>query len=190
MKIKRLSLIITLALCLTVGGVYATWTYAEGQIQPSSGTASLTIEAAANEGEAGTINVDTNSLSITVENGGSYNTILSVTGNITVTLTPTPETDPSLLPSLLPTSFSWTITLTEAAEEATYGGQKILTVTGTTKYGTFENNTATITAADIEELITLTEFTLKNTEEHESYKNVIEAIDGPAFTITVTPVYD
>ena len=186
MKIKRLSLIITLALCLTVGGVYATWTYAEGQIQPSSGTASLTIEAAANEGEAGTINVDTGSLSITVENGGSYKTVLSVVNDVTVTLTPTEGTDTALLP----TSFTWTITLTDNANNATYGGEKILTVDSTAQSGTFVDNTATISAEDIKELITLTEFTLKNSEEHESYKSVIDAIDGPAFTITVTPVYD
>lgn len=186
MKIKRLSLIITLALCLTVGGVYATWTYAEGQIQSNSGTASLTIEAAANEGEAGTINVDTNSLSITVENGGSYKTVLSVTGDITVTLTPTAGTDTSLLPN----SFTWTLTATDAAKNATYNGEKILTVDGATQNGTFSSNTATIAADDIAKLITLTEFTLKNTEEHESYKSVIDAIAGPAFTITVTPVYD
>ena len=185
MKIKRLSLIITLALCLTVGGVYATWTYAEGEIQPSSGTTSLTIEAAANEGEAGTINVDTDSLYITVENDGSYNTVLSVTGDITVTLNPTPETDTSLLP----TYFTWTIALTENANNATYDGQKILTVTGTTKNGTFENNIATISAADIKELINLKEFRLKNSEEHASYKSVIDAIGGAAFEITVTPVY-
>ena len=186
MKIKSLSLIIMLALCLTVGGVYATWSYAEEDVSAATDTTALSIAASTSSGAAGTITVNADNLQINIVNGGNYKTELEVTGSVTVTFAPTPET----APSLLPTSFTWALSASDAALAAKHGSENIITsVTNTEKAITLDagnSYTATITAAEIQNLITLNEITLETSAEHAEYKAVVDALTD-AFTITVAP---
>ena len=188
MKIKRLSLIITLALCITVGSVYASWTYAEEQVASADDSISLGIDAAANSGAAGLIAVDASGLTIDIVDGGSYNTKLEVKGSVSVTFTPDERADSSVLP----TGFKWNLTASAAALSATHGGDKIITsVTDTATAFTLDgDNKATISADAIKALISLNEITLETLSEHDEYRAVIESISNGAFTLTVSAVYN
>ncbi len=185
MKIKSLSMILMLALCLSVSGVYATWTYAEAEVASVDTTAKLSIDEAVVSGAAGTLAVDASELTMKVVNGGGYTTKLAVTGTVSVTFTPTAETDASKVP----TAFTWSISATDAALAADHGGEKILTGVTTTPQNitlNAENSyTVTIQASEIAALIDLTEITLETSDEHALYKAIVDGLD--AFTITVAP---
>ena len=61
MKIKSLSLLVMLALCLTIGGVYATWTYAgTNDIADAYAEAKVTITDAELTGANGTYHIESN----------------------------------------------------------------------------------------------------------------------------------
>ncbi len=185
MKIKSLSIIIMLALCLTISGVYATWTYAEADVADVTGTASLTINTAAIGDAAGTLAIDTSALTMEiVDTDGDHTTKLEATGTVKITFTPNPDTDKSEVP----TAFTWAISATDAALAATHGTDKVLTSVDTTAQNITLNAdnsyTVTVEASEIAALIDLNEIVLETAAEHAEYKTVIEALD--AFTITVS----
>lgn len=185
MKIKSLSMILMLALCLSVSGVYATWTYAEAEVASEDTTAQLSIDEAVVSGAAGTLAVDASGLSMKIVNEGGYKTKLAVTGSVTITLAPTEGT----AASKVPTAFTWSISATDAALTAAHGTDKILTSVDTTAQNitlNAENSyTVTIQASEIAALIDLTEITLETSDEHAAYKAIVDGLD--AFTITVAP---
>ena len=86
---KKLGLLAGLALCVTVGGVYATWTYAEGGATNSElKTVDISITAATNTNSKGTIDIVSSNLTLVIENDGNYNAVLKPQGEIEVKFTP------------------------------------------------------------------------------------------------------
>lgn len=64
---KKLSVLLALMLCVTIGGVYATWTYSEtNDIYDAEYEAKVTLEDAVSTGSAGTYKVESN-LVLTVD---------------------------------------------------------------------------------------------------------------------------
>ena len=67
--IKKLRVFVALILCVTIGGVYATWNYAQGQVLDASkyldGQTHLTDKVV--ETAKGTITVDTSTLEISID---------------------------------------------------------------------------------------------------------------------------
>ncbi|MBQ2819901.1 MAG: hypothetical protein IJF14_05945 [Clostridia bacterium] len=98
---KKLSLLIALLICVTIGGVYATWTYTSASADIVDGTKEVVIElaGATTTGAAGEFTVTSNLKltldQITLSNGSTnheaqlvYGTTDSSPMNITITFTP------------------------------------------------------------------------------------------------------
>ena len=85
---KKLSLIVALAVILTIGGVFAAWSYPGGSVA-NEATTSVTI-AVADGGQAGAkgdITVSSNTMNITIDQGTGYAATLVKTGKATVLYT-------------------------------------------------------------------------------------------------------
>lgn len=85
---KKLGIIIALALIVTIGGAYATWNYTTGasQIDAVTTTKGITLVAKAEQtANGGTITVtQSDDFAITVDDDGSHNATLTITGSITI----------------------------------------------------------------------------------------------------------
>ena len=83
---KKISIFATLALCATIGGVYATWTYARNAANEAEYTISTNKTLVTAESVAkGDIIVSDNNLQLTVDKAEkSYDAVLSITGYLSV----------------------------------------------------------------------------------------------------------
>ena len=93
MKTKSISLLLVLALCITIGGVYATWIYAETPItNVHSHIGSFGLSNAQVNNSKGTISIDASNAHLYIDQEDSatldYTALLTATGTITVTFTP------------------------------------------------------------------------------------------------------
>ena len=91
MKTKSLSLLIVLALCITVGGVYAAWIYAENDMQAVHGhIGSFGLTNAEINNSKGTITVDASQAHLAIDqtSATNYTGMLKATGSITITFNP------------------------------------------------------------------------------------------------------
>ncbi len=108
---KKLSIIVALILCVTIGGVYATWVYPGNEmgqvIQPVSN-----VMAEANfEGSFGTYHTESNSLALQIDQAaGSFNTELKYVGELKITFSPHANISPNQLAAAL----GATVTVTAA----------------------------------------------------------------------------
>ena len=88
---KKLGLLIAMILCVTIGGVYASWTYTQ-----STDVADETVNMAMNltdvkySGSYGTYTVDASKVSMTIDPkpGTQHITALTITGDLVITFTP------------------------------------------------------------------------------------------------------
>lgn len=65
---KKLSLIVALAVVLTVGGVFAAWVYNDGEIQSQTLSSNIAIDTASQSGSAATLTVNTDNVVLGVTN--------------------------------------------------------------------------------------------------------------------------
>lgn len=85
---KKLGLLATLAMCVTIGGVYATWNYADTTTFVDRETVSIGLTAAGSvTGESLEITKNTLKFLIDDTNGDKYGDAVSAEGEITVTYT-------------------------------------------------------------------------------------------------------
>ena len=94
---KKLSLLIALALILSIGGVYATWNYAQGDAVDVNayldGSTKIT-DAVVNATAKGTITVDTSNFSLTIDDETNDHVAeLIKDGYIDITFTPSTGAD-------------------------------------------------------------------------------------------------
>lgn len=75
---KKLSVLIALALCLTIGGAYATWTYYTTVPSAVNGNVGVSIEAS-EVVAAGSLEVTTDDIALTVYDKGDYVAALKAT---------------------------------------------------------------------------------------------------------------
>lgn len=88
---KKLSLLVALALLITVGGVYATWTYTQTtDVADESVHMSLNLTNVTYEGSYGTYEIIKDGLSMLIDpkEGTTHTTALKITGNLVIKFTP------------------------------------------------------------------------------------------------------
>ena len=97
LKTKLLSVFVAFALIITVGGVYATWSYAGSNLSDIAPADSLSITATISKAEVigapGTLSVSDHNIVATVVNAGDYRAQLNASGGFVVTYTPNEGTD-------------------------------------------------------------------------------------------------
>lgn len=90
---KKLSLLIALALIVTIGGVYAAWNYAQGATASVEITREINMAQVNTDSNKGSISATPSNVSFIVDDGGSYNTVLKGTGKFDITFTPSTGAD-------------------------------------------------------------------------------------------------
>ena len=93
---KKITALILLAVIMTIGGVFATWTYAQGNLQQKNVYIKSQIKMAdiSNSNAKGTIDVDLSNVTVIVDDTddvdtvGDHHAVLKVAGTITFTFTP------------------------------------------------------------------------------------------------------
>lgn len=174
---KKLSILIALILCVTVGGVYATWVYSQSDdVADITGAKAITMTEATFTGTYGTYHVDTSELSMVVDpkEGTTHTTALKITGNLVIGFTPNTYAPEEVKTNGVASTFAFSL----SNADWKYDGQNILTV-DLNKHNiawTPDGNgafTYTISAADLADYIELTEFTLDTKADYDAYDAVL-----------------
>lgn len=181
---KKIGTIIALALVLTIGGVYATFNYAENAPTSQSSEFQQNVLAEASVTTLGEISINSNSLTVKVKNGGDNTTVLDdITGEADAAFTANQYANEDAKNN----GIVWAIRLDFEGETTTYNGQPVFT---TTSWGNdqgkeydsvlFNGGTAQksikLTGLTIKPLLSLTKFILATKAEYDAYKAVLDGI--------------
>ena len=176
---KKLSILVALILCVTIGGVYATWNYAQGNVSSTTKyfDAGTTITDKVVDTAKGTITVDTTNLKITIDDSDNdFYGEMTIEGYVTVTFTPNTGADATVATNGIALQYA----LGESGH--VYGEGKIFTIDSTVQtLGT--GKSFTIGANELEQLITLNQLYLPTVEDYQEFKT---ALHTGAISITVS----
>lgn len=174
---KKISLLIALVLCLTISGVYATWVYSQSDdVADITGAKAITMTEATFTGTYGTYSVDSSNLTMVVDpkEGTAHTTSLVIEGDLVIRFTPNTYAPDEVKTKGVASTFAFS--LSNAAWN--YDNTPIMTV-DTAKHditwvpandGTF---TYTISAQNLANYVTLTEFTLDTKVDYDAYDRVL-----------------
>lgn len=195
---KKLSGIIAAAVCVTIGGVYATWTFADNndiaRIQTDITVGLTDIQTSGTA--AGTYTFKDNTIAIVVDQKevGNHTAVLGITGSITVVFTPNINAGEAVETGAIKTGFWVKTNIDETAwvyddDSDASGALQIFDVSNTTQVidgvgeaatnwtkqtdGTFEY---VIKAETLAQLIAFkNEFKIESKAEHESFDTALSA---------------
>ena len=87
---KKLSILVALILCVTIGGVYATWVYPGNDIGRLEAPVTNNMGDVTFSGSMGTYSLVSNDMALIIDQDGSmtFNTKLTYSGNLVFTFTP------------------------------------------------------------------------------------------------------
>lgn len=175
---KKFSLLVALALLITVSGVYAAWVYSQSDDVADITTAKvITMTEATFEGNYGTYSVDASGLTMKVNPklGTSHTTSLQITGEVVIKFTPATHAPADVKTNGIPTTYKFGVS--NANWE--YEDRSIITVNDTPKNVTWSDTdgdgvlTYTISASDLAGILTLTEFVLDTKADYDAYDAVL-----------------
>ncbi len=184
---KKLSLFLALAMLLTVGGVYAVWTYTQStDVMDITTSSVIDMTAATSIGTYGQYDFD-NKLVMTVDpkEGTTHTTSLILEGTITITFTPNTFAPTEVKENGITSYFSHDL----AVAPWQYDGKDIITLDNDAHtIGTVNSNeerkwtknadgtfTYVIQAEDLAEHMILTEFVLDTKTEYDAYDDALAA---------------
>lgn len=197
---KKLSLLVALALLVTVGGVYATWTYSGHSIDPQTEPFVSKMGALDHEGNSGAYSFSNNSLDFSVEPDDQMTkntTIRWGTGTITLTFTPKGDITPDALNKALTavvTVEQASSSLGEYDDTVIYDINEAFEIVHTPSHwtghgtpntaGVYDYYTHTIEASNLESAISIGSFQLPTEVEYEAFKTAIQDVK---FRVRVVP---
>lgn len=186
---KRLSVLIAMILCVTIGGVYATWTYTQNtDIADEQIHMTMNLTDVAYSGSYGTYKIDTSALKMNIDPkaGTTHDTALYITGQIVITFTPNSVAPETVKENGVASTFQLTLT----NNNWLYEGQPIVTLAHNEAeeitwgqpdaQGVF---TFVISAEELAQHISLTEFTLDTKAKYDAFNL---ALGQGQITITVS----
>jgi hypothetical protein len=198
---KKFTALMLVAICLIVGGVYASWSYATGNITTYfTETVDPTIDAVTEATPIGEIEVVSNTLAIavgdrydgttyvgdTANKPGDYIAEVYYTGSLVVTFTPGAGADTQILNNGLPMEM-----LIEVVE-ATYGENVIFAAVSsvTSAFGTYTKNddgswTWTITGEQFGSKLTFNGGKDLKLATLDEYNNFSKEFDKVKFTLKI-----
>ncbi len=175
---KKLSLLIVLCMLLTIGGVYATWTYTQStDIADESVNMSLNLTNVTFVGTYGTYEIDQSGVSMTIDPkaGTTHTTSLNITGDLVIKFTPNAFAPEEVKTGAVASTYAFSLANTNWQ----YNGQNIVTLNHAGTHdiawvseadGTF---TYTLSASDLAAHINLTEFVLDTKVDYDNYNAVL-----------------
>lgn len=181
---KKLSLIIALALLVTIGSVYANWIYNDHtDVADITGSRAITMTPATFDGGLGTYSVTTAGLTMKIDpkEGTSHTTSLLVDGEIVVTFTPSAYASNDIKNNAVPTKAIFRLPSSLASvNDWQYDGKNIFTSIDSTPIdlvwnkqadGTF---TASISADQVASKLILNEIELDTKAAYDAYDDALE----------------
>ncbi len=187
---KKLGTIIALALVLTIGGVYATFSYAQGNATEATGNVGKQLAAATVDAEKGSILIEENTFVITVDDVGNLTTGASYSGALKVKFVATDGADQTVkddgIKIKMTVSFGLTDDATQGLTANKYGSDDIFVLRNMGSNGYVEINggnkvTDTAVEVDLSQYITVSSISLPTYSDYQAYKTAFDAT-----TITVT----
>lgn len=175
---KKISLLIALCMLLTIGGVYATWTYTQNtDVADEAVNMNLNLTDVAYSGSYGTYKVDVTGLNLSIDpkEGTTHTTALYATGNIIVTFTPNSVAPADIKENGVETTYAFSLANTNWQ----YEGKDIVSVNHAEKHDvTWQTNgdgtfSFTISANEFMKHIALTEFDLDTKVKYDAYNAVL-----------------
>lgn len=174
---KKLSILIALILCVTIGGVYATWVYSQSDdVADITGSKAISMTEATFTGTYGTYHVDTTGLTMVVDpkEGTAHTTSLKITGDLVISFTPNTYAPEEVKTNGVASTFAFSL----SNDNWKYDNTNIITVDTNKHDITWTSDgagafTFTITAAELANYITLTEFTLDTKADYDAYDAVL-----------------
>lgn len=174
---KKIGILIALALCLTISGVYATWVYSNSDdVTDITAAKAITMTDATFEGTYGTYHINADSLIMKIDPkaGTTHTTSLQVTGEIIITFTPATYAPADVKTGGVPTTYQFGL----SNDTWTYDSQSIMSVDTVKKDVVWTSAgdgtlTCTINAATIANALTLTEFVLDTKAEYDAYDRAL-----------------
>ena len=175
---KKLSLLVALALLITVSGVYATWTYTQTtDVADESVHMSLNLTNVTYEGSYGTYEINKSGLSMLIDpkEGTTHTTALNITGNLVIKFTPATYAPVEVKNDGVASIFRFSLT----NNDWKYGSTDIVTLQHTGDHaitwtkqadGSF---TYTMDAAALAGHIKLNEVTLDTKAEYDAYNTAL-----------------
>lgn len=182
---KKLSLLIAMILCVTIGGVYATWTYTQNtDVADEAVNKTMNLTGVAYSGSYGTylINADSLLLKIDPEEGSTHITSLDITGEIIITFTPNSVAPQNIKDEGVPSTFQFSLSNTNWKYDDGHGDgpQDVISLTHTGKedidWGDADENgvfTRTIEATELATYLNLTKFNLDTKVKYDAYSAVL-----------------
>ena len=180
---KRLAAIMAGALLTTVGGVYAQFTYAQGNVEQAEISMQKNLATAATNTEKGTINVAGNFLVSIDDTNNDLMTETTISGNLTISFTPAQGADADVRDNGIPLKMTIVIGGTnEYADQALFELTSAYTAGGVALNG--GNKVKDEITVNLSNYISWKqEFTLSTFAEYEAFK---AAFEGTTITVTVS----
>ncbi len=185
---KRLGAIIAIALVLTIGGVYATFNYAQGgAVSLENETISKELEGMTTTNAKGTITIKSNSFKITIDDlGGDLHTKGKFEGKTTINFKPATLADADVRTN----GIKLKLTITVTGNEYDDGGTtyKLFNISADALAGVTLNGGAKIIndfEINFADYITVTDIYLSTPEKYTAYSNAFKATTI-TFTISET----
>ena len=169
---KKLAALIALALCVTIGGVYATWNYAQGSVASQSKYITATITDKVVDAASGTIAIDASEFKITIDDSNNDHVAeVTYSGSIKVTFTPTPGADADIVNNGIKLQYALSVTA-----DWKFEGTAFFTVNTTTQQLNGGNATkeVVIQATELESLIYFGSFSLPTVEKYNSFQQLLK----------------
>lgn len=183
---KRLGAIIAIALVLTIGGVYATFNYAQGgAVSLENETISKELEGMTTTNAKGTITIKSNSFKITIDDlGGDLHTKGKFEGKTTINFKPATLADADVRTN----GIKLKLTITVTGNEYDDGGTtyKLFNISADALAGVTLNGGAKIIndfEINFADYITVTDIYLSTPEKYTAYS---EAFNGTTITFTIS----
>lgn len=186
---KKLSLLVALALLITVGGVYATWTYTQTtDVADESVNIPLNLTSVVHSDGYGAYVIDQSTLALKVEPkpGTTHTTALTISGELVVTFTPSTFAPVEVKENGVPSTFafslsnnSWKFDDGHDDGDTPLGDRVIIKLNHTELHnitwvkqgnGTF---IFTLDATALQPHFTLTEFTLDTKALYDAYNTAL-----------------
>ena len=200
MRAKKICVLAYLSMALTVGAVYATWNYATGSITPVTidnigvGITSATVTS------KGTLKVSSTDAHLTIENGGTYNPVITWRDSYGNDLGNKAYISVGFMPNegYVGTSISLKASLSYTGNTWTYGGSTNNIFVSTTSDIEFvlswapDGNASAgvdafagyyVMSLDISSMFVIVETSLDVTAEYNAYK---EGLEVTYATITIS----
>ena len=192
---RKLSLLIALCMLLTIGGVYATWTYTQStDVMDESINMSMNLTNVTSVGTYGTYEIDQTGLSLTIDPklGTTHTTALFITGDLVIKFTPNAYAPVEVKENGVASTFAFSL----ANANWQYEGRDIITFKHTGNHNiTWTKQSdgsfiCTISADALAGHLILTEFTLDTKSDYDAY-NIVLGQGTIVFTVsdgqTTTP---